>query len=233
MWEWLLSEVDASRAHTVGTAVSWHARIMVLSWGILAPLAVLIARFFKVMPNQNWPTQLDNQVWWRGHWMGQSFAVCLSIVGLLLVLPPSFADMSLHRWLGYGVLIGMIAQVLLGLNRGTKGGPTAPAEDGSLHGDHYNMTPWRRMFEALHKSLGYGVLCLGALAIFAGLWEANGPRWMWIVLILWYGVFVCLFAALQKRGLAIDTYQAIWGMDPSHPGNRGPAPKWGMHRLDK
>ncbi|MEP0047990.1 MAG: cytochrome B, partial [Roseobacter sp.] len=87
MWEWLLSEVDASRVHDILPAVSWHARIMVLSWGILVPLAVLAARFFKVMPGQDWPNQLDAQTWWRGHWIGQSLAAGLSILGLSLVFP--------------------------------------------------------------------------------------------------------------------------------------------------
>ncbi|MEP1611254.1 MAG: hypothetical protein ABJL72_04960 [Roseobacter sp.] len=80
--------------------------------------------------------------------------------------------------------MGLLTQILLGMKRGRKGGPAASAEDGDWHGDHYNMTPRRRMFEALHKVLGCGLLLLGTLAIFVGLWEANGPHWMWIVLIL-------------------------------------------------
>ena len=230
MWEWLLSPIDPARAHDVGWAVSWHARSMVLGWGILAPLAVIVARFFKVLPGQDWPRQLDSQVWWRSHWIGQSVVLVLSIVGLVLVLPPDFAQMSLHRWLGYSVLSLMIAQVGLGMMRGSKGGPTAPAPDGSLHGDHYDMTPWRRMFELCHKTFGYGALVLAAATILVGLWDANGPRWMWVFLGLWWTGLVCLFVILQHRGMAVDTYQAIWGTDATHPGNQGPAPKWGMRR---
>jgi len=230
MFDWLLSGIDPTRAHDVGFAVSWHARAMVLGWGILAPLAVLIARFFKVMPKQNWPETLDNQVWWRSHWIGQSLVLCLSIFGLALVLPADFSDMSLHRWFGYLVLLLMIVQVALGLLRGSKGGPTAPAPDGSPRGDHYDMTPKRRMFEAMHKTFGYAVLVLAAVTILLGLWDANGPRWMWLSLVIWWIAFICLFAFLQKRGRAIDTYQAIWGTDSAHPGNQRPAPKWGMHR---
>ena len=51
--DWLLAPIDPTRAHEVGLAISWHARLMVLGWGILAPLAVIIARFFKVMPGQD------------------------------------------------------------------------------------------------------------------------------------------------------------------------------------
>lgn len=231
MWDWLLTPVDPSRAHDVGFAVSWHARTMVLGWGILAPLTVLIARFLKIMPGQDWPRELDSPVWWRSHWIGQSVVSLLSLAALVLVLPAEFSQMSLHRWLGYAVLAGMVAQVVLGICRGSKGGPTSPARDGSPRGHHYDMTPWRRSFEMLHKTLGYSVLFLAAITILAGLWDTNAARWMWLSLSLWWIFLISLFCILQKRGMAVDTYQAIWGDDPSHPGNQGPAPKWGMRRL--
>ncbi|MFK7875202.1 MAG: cytochrome b561 domain-containing protein [Paracoccaceae bacterium] len=229
--EWLLAPIDPSRAHEVGFAISWHARLMVLAWGVLAPLAVLIARYFKVTPGQDFPRELDNQTWWRSHWMGQSIVIVLSLGGLVLVLPTDISKMSLHNWLGYTILLGLVIQGGLGLFRGTKGGPTALAEDGSLRGDHYDMTPWRRMFEALHKSFGYGLLILSVLTILLGLWKANAPVWMWTTLVLWWIALASAFATLQKRGMAIDTYQAIWGTDPRHPGNAGKAPGWGVRRL--
>ncbi|WP_299206167.1 cytochrome b561 domain-containing protein [uncultured Tateyamaria sp.] len=225
--DWLLAPIDPTRAHEVGFAISWHARSMVLAWGVLAPLAVIIARFFKVMPRQDWPRELDNQVWWRSHWMGQSLVVGLSIFGLALVLPSDLATMSLHNWLGYLVLVGALLQVVLGLCRGSKGGPT----DTQLRGHHYDMTPWRRMFEALHKIIGYAVILLAILTITLGLWKANGPVWMWLVLAIWWTTLLAVFVMMQKRGMAVDTYQAIWGTDPHHPGNQGPAPGWGVRRL--
>lgn len=230
--DWLLAPIDASRPHEVGFAISWHARSMVLAWGVLAPLAVIIARFFKVMPGQNWPEELDNQTWWRGHWMGQTVVVALSVVGLLLVLPGRSANMSLHNTLGYIVLCGALFQVGLGFLRGSKGGPTAPAPDGSLRGHHYDMTPWRLTFEKLHKSFGYVTALLAAVTILLGLWKANGPVWMWIVLVGWWIILAILFVYLQKRGMAVDTYQAIWGPDLKHPGNQRAAPGWGMRRID-
>ena len=233
MWEWLLSPIDASRAHEVGYAISWHARSMVLGWGVFAPLAVLVARFFKVMPGQDWPRQLDNQAWWRGHWMGQTLVLGLTFLGLAFVMPPSWSEMSLHRWMGYTVLIGILAQIALGLARGTKGGPTAPAADGTLYGDHYNMTVRRRTFELAHKTLGYGVLLLAASTILLGLWDANGPRWMWMMLITWWVMFALVFGILQKRGMAVDTYQAIWGTDPVHPGNMQRLTEYETRQPDK
>lgn len=229
--DWLLSPIDPARAHEVGFAISWHARVMVFSWGILAPLAVLVARFFKVMPGQNWPRELDNQTWWRGHWVGQSLVVVLTLIGLGLVLPGDFDDMTLHNQLGYAVIVGAVLQVGLGFLRGSKGGPTAPAPDGSLHGHHYDMTPWRVAFETLHKTIGYATLCLAVVTILLGLWKANGPLWMWLVLLVWWALLVAVFVVLQRRGMAVDTYQAIWGPSLEHPGNRRTAPGWGMHRI--
>ncbi len=225
--DWLLGPIDPTRAHEVGLAISWHARLMVLGWSVLAPLAVIIARFFKVMPGQDWPRTLDNQVWWRSHWIGQSIVVGLSCIGLALVLPSDLAAMSLHNWLGYAVLTGATLQILLGLFRGSKGGPT----DTELRGHHYDMTPWRRMFEASHKLIGYGTIVLAMCTIALGLWKANGPVWMWLALAVWWTLLVIVFVQLQRRGMAIDTYQAIWGTDRAHPGNQGPAPGWGMTRL--
>ncbi len=229
MWEWLASPIDPDRAHDVGAFVSWHARLMVLGWGVLAPLAVFAARFFKVMPGQDWPRELDNQTWWRSHWMGQAIVVGMTLVGLMLIIPRT-QEMSLHNWLGYVVLLGVGAQIALGLMRGTKGGPTAPGPDGSQRGDHYDMTPWRRAFEHVHKTLGYGLLLVAAITILAGLGKANAPVWMWIAIVAWWLGLIAAFIVLQRRGHAVDTYQAIWGDDLSHPGNQRPAPGWGMRR---
>ncbi|MEX0348120.1 MAG: cytochrome b561 domain-containing protein [Paracoccaceae bacterium] len=230
MWDWFTSPIDPDRAHEVGFAISWHARSMVLGWAVLAPLAVMAARFFKVMPGQDWPRELDNQSWWRSHWIGQALVLGLSIFGLALVLPSRWNEMSLHNWLGYAVLFGMAVQVLLGLFRGSKGGPTAPAADGSWRGDHYDMTAWRRAFEYMHKLLGYSLLLLAAATIVLGLWKANALVWMWLALAIWWALLIVAFVHMQQRGMAVDTYQAIWGDDPCHPGNQQPAPGWGVRR---
>ena len=228
MLEWLNTPIDANRAHEIETWVAWHGRTMLLAWGIIAPLAVIVARFFKIMPGQDWPRELDNPVWWRSHWMGQSLVVVLSAVGLWMVLP--FGGFFTHSTLGSVLLLGLVVQVLLGLFRGSKGGPTKGAPGETECGHHYDMTPWRRMFEALHKSLGYALIGLAAATIVLGLWDANGPVWMWLVLSAWWIALIGIFVHLQGRGFAVDTYQAIWGDDPAHPGNKLPAPGWWMRR---
>ncbi|CUH77830.1 hypothetical protein TRM7557_01606 [Tritonibacter multivorans] len=229
--EWLLSPIDPSRAHDVGFAISWHARTMTLAWGVMVPAAIFAARYFKILPGQDWPRELDSQVWWRGHWMGQALAYLLTLLGLGLILGDDSAHFApIHRILGYVVLGLGSVQVLLGVFRGSKGGPTAPARDGSLRGDHYDMTPWRLHFERLHRVLGYAALLIGFATIFTGLWAANAPRWMWAVLVLYWSGLLVAALYCQRRGWSYDTYQAIWGPDPELPGNKMPMTGWGTTR---
>ena len=238
MWEWLLSSIDASRGHEVGFYLSWHARLMTLAWGVIIPSAVVVARYYKILPHQNWPQDLDNPTWWRGHWIGQSFAFTLSIIGLALILvsdessisEPVYFQAQLHRVLGYVVLVLGALQILLGVFRGTKGGPTDPRKDGSWHGDHYDMTPYRLHFELFHRSMGYLALILAGLTILCGLWTANAPRWMWIGIVGWWIFLFGFSIILQRKGYAVDTYQAIWGPSAKHPGNLRPASGWGTRR---
>lgn len=234
MLDWLTLPLDGTRAHDVGAAVAWHGRIMVLAWGILAPLAVIAARFFKIMPGQDWPRELDNTTWWLTHKHGQTtvFVLTLAGIGTALAGAGSPGPYFVHEWVGYLVLALLILQVLLGYFRGSKGGPTAPAPDGSLRGDHYDMTPRRLAFERSHKTLGYMLLLLGCNAIALGLWLANAPRWMALLIGLWWAGLSILGLLLQRRGWAFDTYQAIWGPDLRHPGNRKPAQGWGMRRRE-
>ncbi|MEO1779237.1 MAG: cytochrome b561 domain-containing protein [Pseudomonadota bacterium] len=223
--DWLLAPIDAARAHEVGWAVSWHGRSMVLAWGLMAPLAVLIARYFKVMPGQDWPRELDNQTWWRSHWLGQTLVVGLTVFGIALVFGGGGA-WNLHARLGYAVLVLALAQVGFGLFRGTKGGPS----DTDMRGDHYDMTPWRVMFEWVHKLAGYTLLLVAMSTVALGMWHANAPVWMWLGLGLWWSALAIAAIHLQRRGYAIDTYQAIWGPGPEHPGNRRKPIGWGIRR---
>lgn len=230
--DWLLSPIDPSRVHSVDVLLSWHARVMTLAWGVIAPVAVLVARYFKIMPRQDWPRRLDNPVWWRVHWKGQTVVVVLSALGLGLILaaPEASHSAPVHRILGYLILGFAVVQALSGVLRGTKGGPTAPGTDGALSGDHYDMTRRRLIFEAVHKSLGYGLLASGAVCILLGLWAANAQLWMWLFIPGWWGVLIAVAVWLQFRRGAFDTYQAIWGPDERHPGNRMKKQGWGTVR---
>ena len=223
MIEWLLTPIDATRPHDVAFHQAWHGRLMVLAWGFLVPAGVIAARFFKVLPRQRFPEVVDNRVWWRTHLTAQWSSLAMMTIGLVLVLnaptaqPSATASAWLHHWLGWAVLAMGLVQGSSGLLRGSKGGPTDPR--GRMRGDHYDMTRRRLAFERLHKTLGYTALMLAMLTVLTGLWQANAPRWFWLVLSFWWGALVMLFYVFQRRGMVIDTYVAIWGPDPNHPGH--------------
>lgn len=229
---WLLEPIDAARPHEISVALSWHARLMVLGWVVIAPAAVLIARYFKITPRQNWPRDLDNPFWWHCHWIGQSLVLILSVAALVLIVGWGAGDVParMHRALGYALVVLAAGQAVSGVLRGTKGGPTDPAPDGSWRGDHYDMTRHRLIFEAAHRGLGVLLLLLSVVVTWLGLWAANAPRWMWAVIVGWWGCMVVAAWVLQITRGAADTYQAIWGPDVVHPGNRMKKQGWGTHR---
>jgi hypothetical protein len=230
--EWLLGSVDPSRAHDIDMNTAWHGRFMVIAWAFVIPFGIFIARFAKVMPKQNWPQECDNRTWWHLHiWMQFAGAgIVVFAFWLILQVPALDTPAFWHRVTGYAVLMAMAMQLIAGGMRGTHGGPTHPAPDGSWHGDHYDMTPRRCLFERVHKCVGYLSVGFAVAAIFFGIWAANGPRWMVIVIAAWWIMLAVAFALLQRRGLAIDTYQAIWGIDSVHPGNNRKPIGFGIRR---
>lgn len=239
--DWLMTPLSGSAVHEVTGLMAWHGRLMVLSWGFALPVAILIARFFKVTKGQAWPQELDNKFWWHTH---RSLAIASALLSLMalgfaLVLSQDAeltASKRLHAWLGWTVVALMAIQLGSALFRGTKGGPTDPrfsinGEVLDIHGDHYDMTPRRYWFERIHKSAGYAALSIALIAMLSGLWLADAPRWMPISLILaWCGFFL-VFAQWQREGRCLDTYQAIWGAGLEHPGNSMKATGLGVRRI--
>ncbi|MEO0680892.1 MAG: cytochrome b561 domain-containing protein [Pseudomonadota bacterium] len=226
MIEWLTAPIDPGRAHEVGALVSWHGRLMTLAWGALFPLGVLAARFWKIAPGQDWPRELDNQAWWRAHLVLQYAGGAAMLAGLGAILLRGGAGDAAHAYLGWTVIGFAALQFAAGWLRGSKGGPT----DATPQGDHFDMTRRRLAFEHFHKFAGYALLALAASGVLSGLWLANGPVWMWGALAAWWTLLIALFRRWQRRGMAVDTYQAIWGPDPSLPGNRRRPIGWGVRR---
>ena len=218
--------------------VQWHGRLMVLAWVILLPLGVLIARFFKITPHQSWPASLDNKFWWHCHRLLQYSGVALMTVAAVLAIRHASLASSpapLHGVIGFMVIgLGWL-QILGGWLRGSKGGPKGGpggSDTADVRGDHYDMTPRRVAFEYVHKSLGWVALALTIPATGLGLWITDAPRWMPLTLAIWWALLIAAFAQLQRQGRCFDTYQAIWGPDPIHPGNRRKPIGWGVRRVE-
>ncbi len=202
-----------------------HALIMLFAWLVLIPIGILSARFFKVLPGQDWPKELDNQLWWRLHRITQYSGVILMLIGAYIAITESGGlELSVHGVLGVAAVLLACAQVLSGWLRGSKGGPTDPSADpddsATWRGDHYDMTGRRLSFEAWHKCGGYLSLGLAFAAMATGMLLMGWPETSFlvvvgIVLLLWL-----LFVFFERLGLRKDTYQAIWGPDREHPGNQ-------------
>ena len=221
--EWLAGPMDPARPHAIHVFESWHGRFMVLAWAVFLPIGVLIARFFKVMPRQDWPTELDNRTWWYAHLALQWSGAVISVMGLVFIFRMAGGfkvTTTAHHLFGWLTITLMLLQIFAGVFRGSKGGPTYPAPDGSERGDHFDMTLRRRIFEYSHKTLGYLALICGSIALVLGLDHVNAPVWMWLAISLWWFVLIAAAIHLQMTRGALDTYQAIWGTDPSLPGNR-------------
>jgi hypothetical protein len=235
MIEWLLLPIDPGRVHEISSSVAWHGRVMTLAWGFAVPIGVIAARFFKILPKQDWPNELDNRFWWNSHLTLHYLAGLLTLVGLVIALQglTSLGSSGQHAIFGWALVFLTVGQFTGGWLRGSKGGPTDPAPDGSLHGDHYAMTPRRLIFEWCHKVGGYTALCIACAAILTGLWRANAPIWMWFSLAIWWTGLLGLVFTLQAKGRAYDTYQAIWGDDPAHPGNARQPNGFGISRPTK
>ena len=236
--EWLIAPLSGSLSHQIDPNSYWHGRLMVIAWSLLVPVAIIVARFYKVTPGQNWPTELDNKFWWHMHRYSNIFAVSISIIGIYLVYANNRYVGELrgvHGMLGWLVVLLCFFQLVVTRLRGTKGGPTAPRLDDKgavidLYGDHDNMTLKRKIFEYLHKSLGHILWLLALITTFLGMLVADAPRWMFVSIAVWWTFLLLLSIYLQTKGRCLDTYQAIWGIDKNMPGYSHTPIGWGVNR---
>ena len=230
--DWLGTPLSGSATHSIAPWAMWHARCMVLAWGVMLPLGALAARYFKVLPTQDWPHALDHKAWWNIHRVLQWAGVLVMTVGVALAWGQgsgSTAAAIWHAGAGWVLLALGWLQVVAGLVRGSKGGPT----DVQMRGDHYDMTPRRLRFERIHKGLGWLAIGAALAVIGLGLMLSDAPRWMPLTLALWWTTLALAAAFWQRKGRCIDTYQAIWGPDPRHPGNQLQPVGWGVRRRSR
>ncbi len=242
---WLLDPLRAGTTQAIGESDRLHGLLMTLAAGVLVPLAVLLARYFKVLPGQDWPRQLNRRTWWAAH-LGLAYAsLVVVVVAVYIVLKGMYLTQdddagvshlaNPHGWFGWLALLLLFAVILNGWQRGSTGGPGKPAPGtlGPLHGvagDHYDMTARRRWFERTHKMLGYLLLGLLFVALISGLWHVNASRGLLLGLGAWWVALLLAAWRYERQGRCIDGYQAIWGPSMAHPGNRIPALGWGSRR---
>jgi hypothetical protein len=243
---WLTDPIRAGLPRALGDAARLHGLLTVLAAGVLLPLAVLLARYFKVLPGQDWPRQLDRRVWWVAH-LGLAYGAALTLLaGMVIILREMSGSADdgegavahlahAHAWLGWLSLAMMVALFINGWQRGSVGGPGKPAPGtlGPLHGvagDHYDMTARRRWFERTHKLLGFLLLAVLIGCVISGLWHVNAPRGALVFLAAWWLLLLLLALRWERQGRCVDGYQAKWGPAMAHPGNRIPELGWGTRR---
>lgn len=207
---------------------SYHAMLMAGVWFVLVPLCIVAIRFGKPRPRPHGireQIKLSNAAWWwfSVHKFGLYLAIGLSIAGgaIALTARGGFSG-SLHSTFGLTTIALGCLQVVSAWLRGTHGGryydkadPNVPA---TWRGDHYDMTPRRRRFEAYHKTAGYfaGVFAIGAVA--TGLMQFPIPP-LAAFIPVWIVIVLILCVVLEYIGLRHDGYRAAFGNDPEHPYN--------------
>jgi hypothetical protein len=233
---WLNLPLSGGVAHEPSAWVAWHGRLMTLAWGVFAPVGILAARFWKRWPGQQWPQKVDHKGWWHLH-RALQYGVLLATTAATAILlwhyGAPFAGLNSdsfttpHRLMGWLLVAAMWLHVIGAWLRGSKGGPT----ETHLRGDHFDMTPRRQRFERMHKGLGWLLLVFSWATLFAGLMLADAPRWMPIVLLVWWSLLLGCAVRWQRQGRCIDTYQAIWGDRADLPGLQFAPIGWGVRRL--
>lgn len=193
-----------------------HAALMIAAWAVLLPAGAVLARYGKVTADQDFPREVDNPYWWNWHRLLQYSGVAVATAAFASVLAETGGRFATaHGVVGLAVLALGWAQVAAGWLRGTKGGPTEtgadPVRPETWRGDHYDMTPRRRLFERWHKVAGWIALGLSGLALLLGAALVGSPAWLLGLLGAVQGCALagCLDGAL--RGRWVDTYRALWG----------------------
>jgi len=208
---------------------NYHAFLMFGVWFVLVPLCIISIRYFKPKPSTYGITKkirLTNISWWwfNVHKYGLFLAIGLSLGGLAVALTVSrgFSG-SVHSLFGIMTIIMGCLQVGSALLRGTHGGRyynnADPDDPSTWKGDHFDMTPRRRMFESYHKTAGYftGFFAIGAVA--SGLMQFPIPVLTGVMLTTALLVLVgCI--VLEHKGRRYDGYRAVFGINPDHPHNK-------------
>lgn len=130
-----------------------HAGFMVVSWGIVLPLGVAIARFLKHYPDG---------LWFKLHRGIQIGGLTVAVIGWAIALANFnvFGDVGMRNYY-HGILgmIVMILGILQPINAFVR--PHNPEEGQSK-------SQLRRAWEILHKTSGYVAVLLAAFTIILG-----------------------------------------------------------------
>lgn len=200
--------------------LAWHAGLMVAAWGVLLPGGALVARYGKRRPAGRFPHLVEDLTWWAWHRPVQYAGLALAVAGLgCAAMAVGGGARSLHALCGAVVMALGLSQTVAALLRGTKGGPTGagadPARPETWRGDHYDMTPRRRRFEAYHKPAGWLACGLAVPTLLLGAALAGAGTAGILLLGLVHGALMAWAVDGIVRGRHLSSFEALW--DRSEP----------------
>ncbi len=209
----------------VTPAMAIHGALMLTAWALLIPAGSVVARYYKVMPGQDFPRVFDNLTWWNWHRGLQYGGLAMATVALILIMAETGGRIDTpHGACGLALMALGWLQMLSGWLRGSRGGPSGrgadPDDPATWRGDHYDMTKRRVTFERWHKTAGWSAVLLAGVTVLLGIGLVGAPDWLVALAgLLQAGVVVAVMDGRLRRRW-IDTYAALWGLDPRHPGSR-------------
>ena len=214
---------------TISTHWEYHATFMVLVWLVLVPAAIVSLRYYKPKPTFKGLTKRikpfePTWAFFNFHKYGLYAAIGLSTLGFLVAVLVSWGfSGTVHSFFGIATVTLGILQGVSAYNRGGHGGrhyeKNDPNNPDTWRGDHFDMTPRRKKFEAYHKTVGYFTMFCVVGAISSGLvqypisWLAGSVGALLVLLVLWAVI-------KEYQGTVYDTYRAAFGTDPDAPYNK-------------
>ncbi|RUV63624.1 MAG: hypothetical protein EOS23_03575 [Mesorhizobium sp.] len=205
-----------------------HAWLMFAIWIVFIPAVVALTRFGKPPPSvsgipKGSPMFSRKLLWFTVHRVGLFVLIAASLVGgLIAVAAAGGVGNTLHGVFGIGTLILGVLQIVSARWRGSHGGrdPVQGTSDPVFtRGDHYDMSPRRRWFEAYHKTVGYFAMVSAIGAVATGLsqyWITSIAITLGLVVVFW----VVIAVVLEAIGFRHDTYLSNFGTGAHHPFNK-------------
>ena len=177
---------------------------MFLAFGLLFPLGAGISRWGRGCVASKGATA----PWFLAHRMTNSVGWVVLLVGLVCIvasIPSQAAHFSSnHARLGLALAIFGLAQPFVACVR-----PHAPAPD-EIKGTQ------RRVWEAVHKGVGWGAIAFGApAAIITGLGQLPAPTWLVAYYVfLAFSIALCVLLTSGYAGCAKQRAAAPLRSDP-------------------
>lgn len=117
------SSVGSSQSFTIHE-IAWkvHQWMMVVAWGVAAPLAIGASLLRKLFPSPSEDESRSQPIWYRCHLVFGASCLALTVLGMfVLALVPVVSDPNIqlvlqdnesfqnHRWIGYSLLLALLA----------------------------------------------------------------------------------------------------------------------------